>query len=200
MKVLEMALDWAEKGFHIFPCKPDKSPYTPNGFKDATTNQATILKWWGKWPNAMIGMSTGKINNIWVLDIDALKKDGEQSGYDSLSKLTEKFGELPKTLTQKTMNGGRHYIFRYPQDGGDISNSAGKVGSKIDVRGDGGYIILAPSISSDGLQYTIIDDSPIAEAPDWLVEIVRAKKRYRQSKQVSESSITHAMSTRLRPH
>ena len=49
---LERALAWAA-GYRVFPCNPvSKKPYTPHGFKDATTDEATIRGWWQKWPNA----------------------------------------------------------------------------------------------------------------------------------------------------
>jgi len=78
---LEAALDYASRGMPVFPCNPlDKKPLTPNGFKDATKDEAQVRAWWQKWPNAMIGAPTGPASGMWVVDtdVDAGKKiDGK---------------------------------------------------------------------------------------------------------------------------
>ena len=59
--LLDAALDYADRGVPVFPCKrKDKSPFTRNGFKDATTNEQQIREWWTKSPQAMIGVPTGR--------------------------------------------------------------------------------------------------------------------------------------------
>src|SRR5262249_1864279 len=67
---------------------------------------------------------------------------------------------------------GRHLWFECTAP---ITCSAGRVGSGIDVRGDGGYIIAPPSIHPSGAVYTWSDDSAHhpAIAPDWLVQLTR---------------------------
>lgn len=65
------ALAYAAKGVPVFPCDPaKKKPLTKHGFKEASTDPATIAEWWERWPNAMIGMPTGKASGVWVLDVD----------------------------------------------------------------------------------------------------------------------------------
>lgn len=68
--MLEAALEYARNVFPVFPVRPDKTPYTPNGFKDATTNEATIRAWWRKWPAAGIAVPTGRAAGWLVLDRD----------------------------------------------------------------------------------------------------------------------------------
>ena len=145
---LEIALQISnELGLPVFPCreKPNatgkgiKSPYTANGYTDASTDEQQICNWWHANPNALIGVPTGQANGILVVDIDQSDaKDGEAS-----------FAELgiddPETVQTITQSGGRHIIFKYP-DGYDIRNSAGNVlGKSIDVRANGGYVIWAGS-------------------------------------------------------
>ena len=68
--ITERALHYASQGLPVFPCKPDKTPYTTHGFKDATTDETQIHMWWAAWPEAMIGIPTGGCSGLWVLDID----------------------------------------------------------------------------------------------------------------------------------
>lgn len=169
--MVEVAIAYAECKIPVFPCQGDKKPYTSHGFKAATTDAALIKDHWGKWPAAMIGVPTGTASGFWVLDIDAPKSQADGNGYASLRELETEHGILPSTRRQMTPSGGMHYFFRIPKDGRPIRNSAGKVGSKIDVRGDGGYIIIAPSANGSGA-YSFVEESPIADAPDWLLDMV----------------------------
>ena len=67
-------------GFPVFPCKQDKSPLTPHGFKDATTDLDIIEKYWNRHPNALIGVPTGGVSDLFVIDIDnGNGKTGEET-------------------------------------------------------------------------------------------------------------------------
>lgn len=143
---LDAALSYAARGWHVFPVKPEgKEPLTRHGLKDATTDHKQIRRWWGKWPDANIGIRTGKESGLWVLDVDGSK------GKESLARLIEEYGDLPPTPTVITGK-GLHFYFEYPPDS-RISNSAGKIAPGIDVRGDGGYVIAPPSIHPSGRRY-----------------------------------------------
>lgn len=169
--MLNAAMAYTRARIPVFPCKPDKKPYVKGGFHSATADEQQIMRWWAEYPDAMIGMPTGPASGVWALDIDMPKEATGGSGYDSLQELIAAHGDLPSTWTQKTPSGGTHYIFHYPTDGMIIRNSAGKVGSKIDVRGDGGYIIVAPSLNRDGQCYQTINSSPAVPAPAWLLAL-----------------------------
>jgi hypothetical protein len=134
-KILEAALEYAAKGVAIFPCKPDKAPHTRQGFKDATTDSDQIVSWWRKWPSAMIGMPTGKANGFDVLDLDV--KDGKRG-----LELVPEWKEL-SPLIARTRSGGVHVYFS--ADGVRCSTNVMGKDSGVDVRGDGGYVILPPS-------------------------------------------------------
>ena len=149
--MLELALQIStELGFSVFPCrektqgnKKAKSPYTNRGYKDASRDEEQVRSWWRHFPNAMIGVPTGRENGIFVVDIDFRPgKDGEAS-----------FNEFgvgdPHTCQTITMSGGRHLIFTYPT-GHDLGISNGKYGDGIDTRGNGGYIIWAGSATTEG--------------------------------------------------
>lgn len=167
-QLLENALMYAEKaGWSVFPCKLDKSPYTKHGCKDATKDPDQIRAWWTKWPDASIGCACGPDSKIWVLDIDL------PDGPDSLKKLIADNGELPETRLQQTGSGGMQYFFSW--NGKEIKNTSGKLGHKIDTRGDGGYIIVPPSPHPSGGTYKWLKRVDMPHAPEWLSDLVVKK-------------------------
>jgi putative DNA primase/helicase len=175
--MLQAALDCAARGIPVFPCKPEnKRPYIKGGFKSATTYPGLIRRWWRQWLDAMIGMPTGAVSGVFVLDVDvdeAKGKDGEAS----LMALTERHGPLPETVSNKTPRGGHHLFFRHPGPGYKVKNSAAKLGKVLDVRGDGGYVILPPSARPDGAVYRAVPgrawgEVEVADAPEWLLRLV----------------------------
>jgi hypothetical protein len=157
-----------------FPCKPGgKEPLTAHGFKDATTDPDRIRAWWSRWPDANIAMPTGKRSGFVVVDVDP-----EHGGYDSLAELHEGGHELPLTATIKTGGGGVHHYLRYPE-GEEIRNSAGKLGPGLDIRAEGGYVIVPPSVTEG--PYEVLHKRPIAEMPEWLIERLTAPSRTSES-------------------
>ncbi len=173
--VLEAALDYAESGIPVFPCNPDnKRPLTEHGFKDASTDTAQIRSWWREHPRAMIGVPTGAASGIFVIDLDVDEKKGVD-GRQTYKELCQAHGGFPITSFQVTPRGGLHFLFR--DQGLSVRNSAGKLGPGIDVRGEGGYIIIAPSVMTGGRAYRWQErgEGPgfagAARAPDWLVTL-----------------------------
>ena len=96
-----------------------------------------------------------------VLDVDM-----DDGGLDSLAKLERTGTPTPKTARARTGGGGIHVFFRNPS-GTKIRNSAGLLGPGLDVRGDGGYVVVPPSRTQG--PYKWVDSSPLAEA-SWLLE------------------------------
>jgi putative DNA primase/helicase len=168
--ILDEALKYAQRGWAVFPCK-DKLPLTKHGFKDAKKDPASVGELFGPYPDCNIGIATGKVSGFFVLDIDVKNDAG---GDESLRDLEIQYGLLPDTAEAITWSGGRHILFKYP-DGG-IGNRT-KVRPGIDVRGDGGYIIAAPSVI-EGKQYAWEaehhpDNIEITNAPEWLLKLLR---------------------------
>jgi hypothetical protein len=139
-----------------------------NCYKDATKDPATIKDWWQDHPSAMLGLPTGKTSGIFALDIDV--KSG-QPGLESLKKLEAEYGPLPETKRTRTASGGLHYLFRHPA-GLNLGNTAGKLGTGLDTRGDGGYIIVPPSKSVAGEYRFENPGTPLADVPQWLVDLL----------------------------
>lgn len=138
---------YAERlGWSVFPLAPHgKQPITPNGFKDATTDAAQIRAWWDAEPLANIGVACGA-SNLAVIDLDGdAGRARWQMIVDSLGLVATKYAQ------QNTGGGGVHLV--YAQGAERIRNTAKKLGEGIDTRGDGGYIVVAPSIHPTGTPY-----------------------------------------------
>ena len=134
---MSAALKYAERGIPVFPLRPGgKKPLTPRGFKDATTNPDRIRRWWKRRPDANIGIPPGKRSGLWALDRGAYKP-----GCMSREALERKHGTIPKAETVGTGKGHYQYLFRYPASC-EIQHSAGGVGPGLDVRGEGGYLVV----------------------------------------------------------
>jgi hypothetical protein len=166
-EVLDAALRQARSGRPVFPCDPrSKRPRTPNGFKDATTDPAKVSAWFRD-TDAMLGMPTGRTTGLVVVDIDG------DAGLESLRALERQHGQFPKTTSVVTPRGGSHFYFRHP--GAEVRCSASTVGPSIDIRGDGGYVVIPPSQTADGRAYVVDDNLPPAGLPEWLLNAVGAR-------------------------
>lgn len=171
------ALRYAEQGIPVFPCSPaTKRPLTLHGFKEATTDAFTIRKWWQQHPKAMIGTPTGAPTGWWVLDIDTDETKGKQ-GLQSLESMGHELSELMDTAVNRTASGGYHILFKY-DPAHPITNARGKLPQHIDVRGDGGYVIMAGSRLSDGRSYEWVnppEEIGVETAPEWLLEAIQGQ-------------------------
>lgn len=159
--MVEAALALAERGFAVFPLA-GKKPIEGGGFNTASTDTGRIEAWWAKYPARNIGIATGKVSRIVVLDIDS--EEGEMflrvNGYDSITDATL------NVITGK----GRHIYFAWP--GRPMRNWAKRLPG-IDFRGDGGYVVAPPSVHPDtGAIYEFVDEAAeIFEMPKWLIDI-----------------------------
>jgi hypothetical protein len=163
--VARAALAYSRRGIPVFPCEPSgKRPLTYNGFWDATTDLPRLSAWWRRWPDANVGVPTGEQSGLLVLDVDS-----DADGPDSLALLERLYGPLPRTAKARTGGGGVHVFFRYPA-GEVVRNSAGKLGPGLDVRGEGGYVVVPPSRTQS--TYEWLDKAPLAGA-EWLLQCLR---------------------------
>jgi len=169
--LLSAALAYASMGMPVFPCAPcRKTPIPDRGFLDATTDEKQIRSWWRANPRANVAVPTGQTSGLVVIDIDP--RNGGEVGLDVLQ--TE-HGQLGETAESQTGGGGRHLFYRHP--GGVIPCTQSELGAGIDVKGDGGYVVLPPSVHPDGGSYiwelsSDIADVLPAECPPWLLDIL----------------------------
>lgn len=167
-----------------------KHPRTAAGFKDATTSEFIVRNWWRRWPDANVGIATG--SGLVVLDIDL----HSGSGFKTLLDLEAELGKLPHTPTVITGSGGHHRYYRVPA-GVVIRNSAGKtgLGPDLDVRGDGGYVVAAPSLHETLTRYSWapgrgLDDMPIAELPAAWIARLQGKDKPAAAKRVEPINLS----------
>ncbi len=152
-----------------------KHPMTTNGVKEAVCDAAQAKEWW-KWrsgtamPN--VGVATG--NGLLVIDLDP-RHGGT---LEALAALTE----IPETMYCTTGGGGWHYYFTYDTERWQIKNSAGKLGSGIDVRGDDGYVVASPSRHTSGGAYTWLRPLPSLPAPAPLALLEKITEGSRQAR------------------
>ncbi|WP_314507490.1 bifunctional DNA primase/polymerase [uncultured Microbacterium sp.] len=139
----EAAYEFAAAGLPIFPCEAGgKRPLTRAGYLDATRDINAASDWWRRWPQANIGMPTGRLSGIDVVDVDV---KGETSGFPMLHRAVDEGlleGEIARV---RTPSGGMHIYF--PSTGADPQRCWQAAGAHIDFRGDGGYVIVPPSVA-----------------------------------------------------
>lgn len=157
---------------------PGKHPVghlVPRGFHDATDDPAVLAQWCALYPDLNIGIATGAVSGIFVLDIDP-----DHGGLESLSELEGRYGRMEHpTWAVMTGGGGLHLYFRHP--GNPVPNSAGKLGPGLDVRGDGGYVLAPPSnhISGESYRWDAGGHPRTAQlrpAPPWLLARCQAAR------------------------
>lgn len=165
------ALAYAARGWAVLPVEPrGKRPLgslVPHGVKDATTDPTVIRGWWKRHPDANVGVATGAASGF-----DALDVDGEE-GAATLAAWERVHASLPSTPGALTGGGGRHELFAYVAG---LRNAVG-FAPGVDVRTEGGYIVVPPSIHPSGRTYAWEvtrdpADVPLASWPSWLVALI----------------------------
>lgn len=129
-------------------CKPGKHPRTEHGLSDATTDLKTIEAWGKQWPEANLAILTGAASGLVVWDIDP-----RHGGLETIKEIfgTDEPGPAWKAIAiQRTGSGGYHLLYRHPDK--VVRNRVG-LRPGLDIRGDGGYIVVAPSNHESGGQY-----------------------------------------------
>jgi hypothetical protein len=160
--LIDAALRLAEGGRPVFPCGANKAPLTQHGFKSASLDPATIGRWWGRWPDALIGVPTGAPSGLLVLDLDV--KNGND-GINVFEALRAGRGLPPHPLV-RTGSGGLHLYFAVVP-GRRVGSSAGRIAPGVDVRGDGGYAVVPPSPG-----YALVERVPLHPPPAWLLDLM----------------------------
>jgi len=184
----KVAVRYSELGYLVFPCyeiidghcacgkedcgSPGKHPRTPHGVKDASKDPQQIKAWWDQWPNANIGLATGKESGVIVLDID------KHGGFESLKQLEDEYSPLPETPWVMTGGGGEHHFFAYTPG---IKNAVGIL-QGLDLRSDGGYVICPYSNHISGHAYeweasSTLTALPLAPLPEYIVRLVKEERK-----------------------
>lgn len=174
-ELLQAALELTELGAIVFPVVPrQKAPALLKSWQQITHAHApSVLQWWTRDSRANIALLCGARSGVVVIDIDGAE------GAESLAALEAQYGALPATVTVLTGR-GRHLYFAHP--GCDVPNSASRIGPKIDVKADGGYVLAPPSLHPSGAVYQWASGRrfgalALAAMPDWLLALAVKRER-----------------------
>lgn len=155
MNIRDEALKYAKGGFSVIPIGKDKKPTIPwKKYQSEKASEAQIKEWFDESSEFNIGIVTGKISGIVVVDVEA---GGETK-------------DLQSTVISKTGGGGWHFYYEHP--GREIKNAT-RICEKTDIRGDGGYVVAPPSLHKSGKRYewsVSPFDADFSELPVWVVE------------------------------
>ncbi|MBI5573501.1 MAG: bifunctional DNA primase/polymerase [Elusimicrobia bacterium] len=144
-ELLTHALKYLSKNISVIPVGQNKIPLVKwIEFQNRFATEAEVKEWWTKWPESNIGIITGKISNIIVVDVE---KGGDIS-------------KFPSTAIVRTGGDGWHLYYQYA----DIENKV-RVFPLTDIRGNGGYVVAPPSLHSSGKKYEVIERRNLSPFP-----------------------------------
>jgi hypothetical protein len=161
------------RGWPVFPAGPDKAPLTARGFKDASRDKSTIMRWHKAHPGALWATPTGEVSGLLVLDIDPA----------GAAWYAEHAAELQCGYIVKTPR-GHHLYYTMPQ-GQEVRNSASKIAPGVDIRASGGYVIAWAMHGHE----TVGEPDDIGPPPEWLLrQAANPAKAANVSGEISEIS------------
>lgn len=166
------AQSYAARGWSVIPMEPHgKRPIVAwLEFQQRRAAADEIDAWFRHWPDANVGIVTGHVSGLVVVDVDA-----QHGGFESLAALARDLGTLPETVTAVTGGGGRHLYFDHPREA--LRNRVG-VRPGIDLRADGGCVVAPPSVHPSGRRYAwsagcAPEEMPLATLPPWFLHLLR---------------------------
>jgi hypothetical protein len=193
-EMLVWAKEYASRGWWVFPlhsidsdgnctcgkCGSEgdagKHPAIDRGLKRASRDLSILESWWNdNSPLRNIGLVTGEISGITVIDIDV---GVGKLGAETWADLIREHGE-PETLMAETGSGGMHVVFKY---GSSLKTSSNTLGKGVDCRNDNGYIVATPSLHRSGGSYSWLnwgDSVELAYLPAHLSKKVENRGRPR---------------------
>ena len=141
------ALAYAAQGWSVIPIEPHgKRPLVGwREFQYRRAEAGQVEAWYRRWPAANVGVVTGRISGLVIVDIDAA-----HGGFESLDALQASTGPWPATVEAVTGGGGRHLYFAHPH--APVANRVA-IRPGIDVRADGGCVVAPPSLHPSGRRY-----------------------------------------------
>ena len=194
----EAALEYLSYGWSVIPlcppdCSPDKVPWhwRKDGkpcecvnkgkvplvawtvYQERLPTESEVEQWFSKWPFANVGIVTGRVSKLLVVDFDS------REAIDAINS----FGGFPKTPEVKTGGSGQHNYFQHPSEG-IIKNFAGKLQSvhpnleKVDFRADGGQVVAPPSLHVSGNRYVwTVPPNEVSppDLPKWFFDLLEQK-------------------------
>ena len=177
---MEYVSDYVDIGWSVLPVKPsEKRPYMTNWlqYNKTKATRATVENWFNSLSGAGVGMVTGKISNIVVLDVESYCPT-------PISEILKKY---PTQLISRTGSGGYHLFYQYPTNVPRVANRVG-IFEGADLRADGGFIVLPPTVHPSGNKYEWVqrgtpmafplallelESKPAVQNEGWITEALR---------------------------
>lgn len=174
------ALHYASRrGWAVFPLEQEgkRRSLVDRGVRDASRKPELVRQWWKRWPHANIGLATGPASGVDVLDINGV--EGEQA----LAKLVSEHGPLPATYESRTASGRHLFFWTDP----NVQTYKNLLGPSLDVHGEGGWVVLPPSMHPNQHPYLwtvgLEELEVVAHWPRWMVERIREAAQQRAAAQ-----------------
>jgi hypothetical protein len=174
--VHESARGYAALGWSVIPIQArGKRPLVPwLEFQSRAASIEEIDAWYRRWPDANVGIVTGDVSGLVVVDVDPA-----HGGAASLEEIAREHGPLLEGVEVATGGGGRHFYFAHP--GGLVPNRAGLYAG-IDVRGDGGCVVAPPSIHPSGQRYRWVagrapGEKGLPQLPAWAAQLLTGEHK-----------------------
>lgn len=174
----ELAAEYVDSGWSILPVKPEeKRPYMTNWLQYTRTRatKPMVENWFNTLAGAGVGVVTGKISNMVVLDVESYCKI-------PIDELLKKY---PTQMIARSGSGGYHLFYQYPTGITKVSNRVGLF-EGADLRADGGFIVLPPTIHPSGNRYQWVKRGPLGAFPMGLLDL-EARSPVQNEGWVSES-------------
>jgi hypothetical protein len=178
MNIEQIALLYLSRGWSVIPIKPrTKRPLMQwEPFQHRLPREEEVREWFSRWPNGGVGIVTGAVSGLAVIDVDV-----GHGGNETLAELERRNGSLPLTVEAVTGGGGRHIYFLHP---GIAMPSRVGWAPGIDMRADGGLVVAPPSLHPSGRRYEWeVSHHPdrvgLAPMPPWLLQELAAEATQR---------------------
>ena len=163
MTVNELAAEYVDSGWSVLPVRPEeKRPYMTNWLQYTKTRapKAMVDSWFTNLAGAGVGVVTGRISNMVVLDVE----------HDCPYPIEELLKRYPTQMVAKSGGGGYHLFYLYPTNQTRVANRV-RIFEGADLRADGGFIVLPPTMHPSGNRYEWVKRGPLGAFPVALLEL-----------------------------
>lgn len=163
MTVSEQAAEYVDSGWSVLPVRPEeKRPFMTNWLQYTKTRapKAMVESWFTNLAGAGVGVVTGKISNMVVLDVE----------HDCPFPIEDLLRKYPTQMIAKSGGGGWHLFYQYPVNQSRVSNRV-RIFEGADLRADGGFIVLPPTMHPSGNRYEWIKRGPLGAFPVALLDL-----------------------------
>lgn len=161
--IVDRVLEYVNLGWSILPVRPDdKRPYMTNWlqYQKTKADRNLVTSWFSSLSNAGVGLVTGRISGVVVLDVE----------HDCPIPIEDILRKYPTGMISKSGGGGRHLFYNYPRGVGRISNRV-RIFEGADLRADGGFIVLPPTLHPSGGRYEWLSRGPMGAFPRELLDM-----------------------------